>query len=400
MLHHPVPIRPHRGSEIAQASANLVENAHLPSSTSFSSQVRNRNQLNPGSTRQSSTSRRPVDTYSRSCSRSSLHPDSSFSSRHFYSISDQQGSGSALNMMSSTLHGIFGSSVSMSSGGLAPERRAGSDSTWTTHDHHAQNHDGAGISSRSQRILAHLNSAPVTASADDAGQVDGRISIGDGGDLDNRNAPGRDDADTLFDSEDMNSDQEDAVLSYPVPPIDLYERLQAVQHQYRSRRPNYGHSRLLSSQRIMTSYPEPRTKPAFPNRSLRTLGLFVLGAIQGFLIFHLHQHPSSAKEKPGPAPDWPYLVFWGAIAVNVGSILPWIDSKWADFVKGGDEDAAQSDRPSRPPAGEVGNSGRQDRNTVVRSIGLFLGILYGIVSYCPVDTIGALLLTLFFFCRL
>lgn len=64
-----------------------------------------------------------------------------------------------------------------------------------------------------------------------------------------------------------------------------------------------------------------------------------------------------------------YLVLWGIVGVTLGSLLPWIDY----FL----------DEPGR---GAVDGDGDGDEGTVdwirvVRSIGAFVGIAYGVVSF-------------------
>ncbi|KAK6516325.1 hypothetical protein TWF506_006234 [Arthrobotrys conoides] len=102
--------------------------------------------------------------------------------------------------------------------------------------------------------------------------------------------------------------------------------------------------------------------------------LFSAGASYGFIISRLHDQSHIAPVKVQVERDTVgYLVSWGIAAVVLGSLLPWVDGVWEDYVweSGSDEDAGK-DGEGR---GEAVTPGW---NPAVRSIGAFVGIAYAI----------------------
>ncbi|KAF3912157.1 hypothetical protein ABW21_db0206319 [Orbilia brochopaga] len=120
--------------------------------------------------------------------------------------------------------------------------------------------------------------------------------------------------------------------------------------------------------------------------------LFISGASYGLIIAHLHDRSRIAPVKVPVERDTPgYLAFWGVAAVVLGSLLPWVDRMWEEYVweSGSDADgsAAVTDRhPSVVSVVEGVDAavvvGERDItpvwNPAVRSIGAFVGIAYAI----------------------
>lgn len=98
--------------------------------------------------------------------------------------------------------------------------------------------------------------------------------------------------------------------------------------------------------------------------------------------FHVENIMRNASAEEGY--NWKYLVFWGVAGVGLGSLLPWIDGLWEERRTGrrnGEQDNIQGAEKS----GLKSTSGlAADWNPVVRSIGVFVGIAFAIVSLFPV----------------
>lgn len=96
----------------------------------------------------------------------------------------------------------------------------------------------------------------------------------------------------------------------------------------------------------------PNRRTAVLVGALRVLSLFVFGVAYGMVVTHLHNTVASTTVDR-------YYIQWGLAGVALGSLLPWLDG-----------DVPEEDKPS----------GRMAWDPVVRSIGAFVGIAYGIVS--------------------
>lgn len=106
----------------------------------------------------------------------------------------------------------------------------------------------------------------------------------------------------------------------------------------------------------------------------------------GLLVTHLHDDrqvaPFEVEGLLKPSYNWPYLVFWGVAGIGLGSLLPYVDSLWEETVSSPHYVDPTKERTMSPEE-EEGNSGSglaADWNSVVRSIGAFVGIAFAIVS--------------------
>ncbi|KAK6362860.1 hypothetical protein TWF730_000313 [Orbilia blumenaviensis] len=121
--------------------------------------------------------------------------------------------------------------------------------------------------------------------------------------------------------------------------------------------------------------------------------LFSAGASYGFIISRLHDQSHIAPVKVPVERDTPgYLAFWGLAAVVLGSLLPWVDGVWEEYVweSGTDDDdnkkASGKENGSSGGGGGAGVIVGEERaeaimpgwNPAVRSIGAFVGIAYAI----------------------
>lgn len=132
---------------------------------------------------------------------------------------------------------------------------------------------------------------------------------------------------------------------------------------------------------------------------LRSMVLFILGMAYGLLITLLYD-----QQQLGPVRvdridrhSWSYLLSWGAAAIFLGGLLPWVDVVFEDTW--GDKAVASNMRPATPssriPAKDEDERRRSgadsglgaDWNPVVRGIGAFIGIVFAIVRHLKRATI-------------
>ncbi|VBB87124.1 Putative protein of unknown function [Podospora comata] len=120
--------------------------------------------------------------------------------------------------------------------------------------------------------------------------------------------------------------------------------------------------------------------------ALRASLLFALGLGYGVLVTRLPraqnfdpQQPPTTSDEPL---DWRYLLFWGASGVLLGCLLPWFDQF---FIPAAKKNGPLTGKPlpSSPQQQRQQNEreGRQqeaDYVLVIRSIGLFVGIVFAI----------------------
>lgn len=128
--------------------------------------------------------------------------------------------------------------------------------------------------------------------------------------------------------------------------------------------------------------------------TLRTGLLFSFGIAYGLIIARLHDNQKLApiNLENIDRSSWGYLITWGIAGVFLGGLLPWVDIFWEETL----------DTPDLAPLSPVSpvnadiSTGPQfgagaDWNSVVRSVGAFIGIAFAIVrnyqspSSLPVD---------------
>lgn len=98
--------------------------------------------------------------------------------------------------------------------------------------------------------------------------------------------------------------------------------------------------------------------------TMRLIALFVFGIGYGVTVMHLRNTKTFTPAWWEEIEEYNvgYLLLWGTVGVTLGSLLPWIDY----FLDEG--------------ADGEGYGGTVDWIRVVRSIGAFVGIAYGVVS--------------------
>lgn len=104
---------------------------------------------------------------------------------------------------------------------------------------------------------------------------------------------------------------------------------------------------------------------------LRLSAMFGMGLGYSVLISHLHDHQQIAPVKVTGLDrhGWPYLTFWGVMAVALGEGMPSLDRLWAPED---DDDSGEEEKPPRS------GHGSGDWLDVVRAIGAFVGIAFAI----------------------
>ncbi|EAQ88943.1 hypothetical protein CHGG_05562 [Chaetomium globosum CBS 148.51] len=138
--------------------------------------------------------------------------------------------------------------------------------------------------------------------------------------------------------------------------------------------------------------------------ALRAILLFVLGVGYGVLVTRLPQnshnqhHPTHRLAAAYESHyEWRYLVFWGAVGVALGSLLPWFDRFWEETVARSSRHNNNTINTNHPPEkqtpaptdDETETNPNPDATTadtpppadwalVVRGIGAFVGIVFAI----------------------
>ncbi|KAJ9374977.1 hypothetical protein DTO282E5_532 [Paecilomyces variotii] len=99
----------------------------------------------------------------------------------------------------------------------------------------------------------------------------------------------------------------------------------------------------------------------------RSVLLFGFGVAYGTLVSHLHENHWITPVKTNiDSSSWEYIGLWGLAGVALGSVLPWLDGLWGDFL-------GEAAKPAKQPDAES----RFSRwSPVVRSIGAFVGIAF------------------------
>lgn len=119
---------------------------------------------------------------------------------------------------------------------------------------------------------------------------------------------------------------------------------------------------------------------------VRTAVLGIVGWCYGVLISHLHDRDQITPVKVDAIPHHSrrYLIFWGIVAVVLGSLLPWVDHFWeSEGPQRTTEGSEMNGRTAqkRPKSQERGGRGERAPgwNDAVRSIGALVGIAFAIV---------------------
>lgn len=141
--------------------------------------------------------------------------------------------------------------------------------------------------------------------------------------------------------------------------------------------------------------PKPRPKRrGFRGYALRTALLFSFGIGYGSIVKHLHK---TQRITPVPVPDVDrnslyYQISWGVFGVLLGNALPLVDSFWEKTISpviSGDQTtwSSKSGRGRAPKPDGASSGPSYDTGlgpmwySAVRSMGVFVGIAFAVVSY-------------------
>lgn len=153
--------------------------------------------------------------------------------------------------------------------------------------------------------------------------------------------------------------------------------------------------------KFSASPPEQALIPFAFSLVIRTVLLGGIGMLYGLLVRHLHDEqqlaPFGVEGIIKPRNDWTYLVFWAVAGVAWGTLLPWVDTLYADgdgSMQEGEMRERTSDASEDKETRSAGIFGA-DWMPIVRSVGVFVGIAFAIVctslssktdlpcSHCP-----------------
>jgi hypothetical protein len=100
--------------------------------------------------------------------------------------------------------------------------------------------------------------------------------------------------------------------------------------------------------------------------------LFLLGAVYGIIVSHLHDSRELAAVHVGGvnSKSWLYLTGWGLAGLVLGSLLPYVDL----MSSSPQSDDVQTAAEEKEPETSLG----EQWNDVVRSVGAFIGIAFAI----------------------
>ena len=138
------------------------------------------------------------------------------------------------------------------------------------------------------------------------------------------------------------------------------------------------------------SHHKARLTSLLPQYALRGIILFGVGMAYGVLVTHLHesQELTPIKLEGIDRRSWEYLVSWGVAGLVLGSLLPRVDTFFGDVLE---EEHGKTTRGKTSPEEKDGNNAASssplsqsslgaDWFPAVRSIGVFVGIAFAIVS--------------------
>lgn len=118
--------------------------------------------------------------------------------------------------------------------------------------------------------------------------------------------------------------------------------------------------------------------------------LFCVGLAYGEFVTRLHdtREVAPVQVEAIDRRSWTYVLFWGIVAVAVGTLLPWVDGQWGSAGSPEPESTGAYKTEKRYESPErrasegdvVNNSLGADWNPIVRTIGAFVGIAFAIVS--------------------
>ena len=142
--------------------------------------------------------------------------------------------------------------------------------------------------------------------------------------------------------------------------------------------------------RRASSHQKPRLTNVLPRYALRSVILFGVGMAYGVLVTHLHENQelTPIKLEGIDRRSRGYLVSWGIAGLVLGSLLPWVDTLFEEVLEDEQGRSFESKAEAKDRDGEnevsptpLDDSGLgADWNPAVRSIGVFVGIAYAIVS--------------------
>lgn len=121
--------------------------------------------------------------------------------------------------------------------------------------------------------------------------------------------------------------------------------------------------------------------------------LFSIGMCYGLMVSQLQNEGEQTiqgggmymenilrKARAAESYNWKYLAFWGLAGVGFGGLLPWVDKFWEEIRPELAADGKEKETQTTKVKAKKTPVLAADWNPVVRSIGVFVGIAFAIVS--------------------
>jgi hypothetical protein len=176
-------------------------------------------------------------------------------------------------------------------------------------------------------------------------------------------------------------------------PVKRRESISLATYELMRDRSNLPHRRMSYKPAEATPLKQPVTRAsAAVSLASRAVVLFVLGAGYGVLVTHLRQE-SRLLQLPEashiiPRYNGSYLELWGfgLTGVALGALQPWFDGLWDNLFGSESEEVGINSKESLPEASKQA-APDTDWALVMRAVGVFVGVVFAVVSLKTVPSV-------------